>query len=120
MVVHFSAQILAFYRHNHNNQDLGEIGGANAPPNSPTMLRKRGFGRVSTARVWPDGHTLLVGLSGMSFYLYLQLVSSFEFRILTKWPLILCFNRSMLRGFFSIGFQPLDFALITECELILI
>jgi len=30
----------------------------------------------------------------------------------TKWPWILGFNRSILRGFFSTSFQPLDFALI--------
>ena len=61
MVVHFSAQILPFYRQKPSMQDPGEIGGANAPPNSPTMPRKRGFCRVSVARVWPAGHTLLVG-----------------------------------------------------------
>ena len=84
MVVHFSAQILAFYRHNPNNQDPAEIGGAIAPPNSPTMSRKRGLGRVSAARVWPGGHTLLVGGPGIPFCFYLQLVFSFESRIVTK------------------------------------
>ena len=93
-------------------QDPGEIGGANAPPNSPTLPRKRGLGRVSAARVWPGGHTLLVGLPGLTSCFYLQLVSSFESGILTKWPWIFGFNRSILRGFFSTGFQPLDFALI--------
>ena len=52
MVVPFSVQILAFYRHNSHEEDPGEIGGANAPPNSPTKPRKRGFGRVSAA-TWP-------------------------------------------------------------------
>ena len=112
MVVHFSAQILAFYRHKSSKEDPGEIGGANAPPNSPTKPQKRGFGRVSAARVWPGGHTLLVGLPGFSFCIYLQFVSSFDFRILTKWPWILGFNRSILRGFFSTSFPPLNFALI--------
>ena len=68
--------------------------------------------RVFAARVWPGGHTLLVGRPGIPFCFYLQLVSSFESSIVTKWPLILGFNRSILRGFFSTGFQPLDFALI--------
>ena len=45
MFVPFSANILAFYRQNPNHQDPGEIGGANAPPNSPTKQRKRGLGR---------------------------------------------------------------------------
>ena len=112
IVVPFSANILAFYRQNPNHQDPGEIVGANAPPNSTTKPRKCGFGRVSAARVWPGGHTLLVGLPGFTFCFYLQLVFSFESRIVTKWPLILGFNRSILRGFFSTGFQHLDFALI--------
>ena len=112
MVVPFSAQVQAFYREKPNNQDPGEVGGANAPPNSPTKPRKRDLGRVSAARVWPDGHTLLVGFSRSFFCLYLQFVSSFGSRILTKWPWILGFNRSILRGFFLTGFQPLDFALI--------
>ena len=89
-----------------------KVGGANALPNSPTEPRKRGFGRVSAARVWPGGHTLLVGLPGFAFCFYLQLVVQFESRIATKWPWILGFNRSILRGFFSTDFQPLDFALI--------
>ena len=58
---------MAFYRHKPNNQDPGEVGGANAPPNSLTMPRKCGFCRVSTARVWPGGHTLLVELLGFAF-----------------------------------------------------
>ena len=112
MVVHFSAQIMAFYRHKPNNQDPGEVGGANAPPNSPRLPRKRSPSRVFAARVWPGGHTLLVGQPGFSLWLYLELVSSFGSQILTKWPRILGFNRSILRGFFSTGFQPLDVALI--------
>ena len=67
MVVPFSAQILPFYRQKPNVQDPGEIGGANAPPNSPTKPQKRDFGRVSAARVWPGGHTLLVGRPGLAF-----------------------------------------------------
>ena len=51
MVVHFSAQILAFYRHKPSKEDPGEIGGANAPPNSATMPRKRGPSRVSAAKL---------------------------------------------------------------------
>ena len=63
-----------------------KIGGANAPPNSPTKPRNRDFGRVSAARVWPGGHTLLVGLPDFAFWLYLQLDFSFKSGILTKWP----------------------------------
>ena len=113
MIVHFQHKEWPFIGKKPSMLDPGEIGGANAPPNSPTMLRKRGFCRVSAAKVWPDGHTLLVGQSGISFCIYLQFVSSFDSRILTKWPWILGFNRSILRGFFSTGFQPLDFALIS-------
>ena len=116
-------QLLAFYRHNPHEEDPGEIGGANAPPNSTTKPRKRGLGRVSAARVWPPsrvsaarvwpgGHTLLVGFPAFSLCFNLQLVFSFESSIVTKWPVILGFNRSILRGFFSTGSQPLDFALI--------
>ena len=82
-----------------------KIGGANAPPNSPTEPRKRGFGRVSAARVWPSGHTLLVGLPGFSTCLYLQVDLQFKSGILKKWPLILGFNRSIQGGFFSTGFN---------------
>ena len=108
----FSAQVQAFYRQNPNQKNPREIGGANTPPNSPTKPWKRGLGRVSAARVWPGGHTLLVGCPGFALWLYLELVFQFESWILTKWPCILGFNRSILRGFFSIDFQPLDFALI--------
>ena len=117
MVVPFSVQILAFYRHNPHEEDPGEIGVANAPPNSPTLPWKRGLGRVSAARVWPGGHTLLVDLPGFSLWLYLELVVQFESRIATKWPWILGFNRSILRGFFSTSFQPLDFSLICWAQI---
>ena len=86
LVVPFSVKVLAFYRQKPNVQDPGEIGGANAPPNSPTKPRKRGFGRVSAARVWPGGHILLVGRAGFPFCFYLQLVSSFGSSMVTKWP----------------------------------
>ena len=92
MVVPFSVQILPFYRQKLNLQDPMKIGGANAPPNSPTEQRKRDFGRVFAARVWPGGHTLLVELPGFSFWLYLQLDLQFKSGILTKWPLIFGFN----------------------------
>ena len=107
MVVPFSVQILPFYRHKPNLQERIKIGGANAPPNSITEPRKRGFGRVSAALLWPGGHSLLVELPGFAFWFYLQLDFSFKSGNLTKWPLILGFNRSIQRGFFSTGFQPL-------------
>ena len=112
MVVPFSVQILAFYRQNPHEENHGKIGGANAPPTTFKQPRKRGFGRVSAARVWPGGHTLLVDFPAFFCCFYIQLVFSFESSIVTKWPWILGFNRSILRGFFSTGFQPLDFALI--------
>ena len=107
MVVQFQHNNCPFIGQKPNNQNPGEVGGANAPPNSPTKPRKRGFGRVFAARVWPDGHTLLVGHPGSFFWLYPLLVSSFDPWILTKWPWILGFNRSILRGFFSTGFNLL-------------
>ena len=72
-----------------------KIGGANAPPNSLTKPHKCGFGRVSTARVWPGDHTLLVVLSGFAICFYLQLDLQFKSGILMKWP-------------FDLWLQPLD------------
>ena len=116
----FSVHIMAFYRQKPNHQDPGEVGGVHAPPNSPRLPRKRGPSRVSAARVWPDGHILLVGLSGGFFWLYPLLVLSFELRILTKWPWIFGFNRSILREFFSNGFNLLILPWFCVCEFILI
>jgi len=48
-----------------------KIEGLNAPPNSLTKPQKRGFGRVSAARVWPPGHTLLVVLPCFAIDVYL-------------------------------------------------
>ena len=78
MVVHFQHKEWPFIGKKPSMQKPGEIGGANAPLNSPTLPRIRGFCRVSAARVWPDGHTLLVGLSGVFFWLYPLLVLSLE------------------------------------------
>ena len=44
--------------------------------------------RVSAARVWPDGHTLLVGLPGVELWFYLGLDLQFSSEILKKWSLI--------------------------------
>ena len=88
MVVSFFVQILSFYRQKPNLQDKMKIGGANAPPNSITEPRKRDFGRVSAAFLWPGGHSLLVELPGFASCIYLQLDFQFESGILTKWPLI--------------------------------
>ena len=74
-----------------------KIGGAYVPPNSLTKPRKRGFGRVFVARVWPGGHTLLVVLPGFSICFYLQLDLQFMSEILTKWPLIFVFNQLICR-----------------------
>ena len=43
-----------------------------------TKQRKRGFGRVSAARVWLGGNTLLVLLPVFSICLYLQLDLQFK------------------------------------------
>ena len=108
----FQHKACPFIVQNAGMQDPGEVGEANASPNTPTKPRKCGPSRVSTARVWPGGHTLLVGHPGSFVWLYPLLVSSFELQLSTKWSWILGFNRSILRGIFSTGFQPLDFALI--------
>ena len=113
----FSAQRMAFYRQNPNHQDPGEIGGADAPPNSPTLPRKRGFGRVSTARVWPGGHTLLVSLPGFAFWLYLQLDFQFESGVVTKWPLIFASTDRFWEDSSQPVFNLSDFALIHCCLL---
>ena len=47
---------------------------------------------------------LVLSLSGVGFAVWLR---DFE-----EMAVDLCFNRLILRGFFSTGFQPLDFALI--------
>ena len=49
MVVHFQHKEWPFIGKKPSVQDPGEIGGANTPPNSPTLPRKRGFCRVSAA-----------------------------------------------------------------------
>ena len=107
MVVPIFSENPTFYRQKPRGERCEKIGGANAPPNSLTKPRKCGFGRVSAARVWPGGHTLLVVLPGFSICIYLYLDLQFMSGILTKWPLILGFNRSTQEGFFSTGFQPL-------------
>ena len=112
MVLPFSVQILPFYRQKPNLQERIKIGGANAPPNSITEPRKRGFGRVSAARVWPDGHTLLVELPGFSFWLYLQLDLQFKSEILTKWPLIFASTDRFWEDSSQPVFNLSDFALI--------
>ena len=109
MVVPFSVQIQAFYRQNPNHKDPGEIGGANAPPNSLTLPRKRGLGRGQGVARWPhpvggSPRFLPLTLSGVGFALWLR---DFEEMVVD-----LCFNWSILRGFFSTSFQPLDFVLI--------
>ena len=74
LVVPFLVQMRAFYRQKPNLKDPGKSGGANAPPTEFKQPRKRDFGRVSAARVWPPSHTLLVGLPSFTFCFYLQLV----------------------------------------------
>ena len=118
MVVPFSVQILPFYRQKPNLQDPGKIGGANAPPNSLTKPRKRGFGRVSAARVWPGGHTLLVGLPGISFFLYLGLDLQFSSEILKKWPLIFTSTDRFWEDSSQPVFNVLILPWFTEFELI--
>ena len=108
MVVPFCSAESSIYRQNPNREYPAKIGGANAPPTDFKQPRNA----AGTAFLRPGGHTLLVGRPGIPFCFYLQLVSSFESSIVMKWPWILGFNRSILRGFFSTGFQPLDFALI--------
>ena len=77
MVVHFSAKVQAFYRHKPNNQDPGELGGANAPPNSPRLPRKRGFCRVSAARATPCWWVTLVSPSDFIWSWFLRLDPGF-------------------------------------------
>ena len=69
-----------------------KIGGANSPTTNPNKLRKHGYGCVSTAMVWPGGHTRLVGLSHLVIPLYLLLVFPFQLQDLMKSPLIFGFN----------------------------
>ena len=55
-----------------------KIGGANAPPNSPTKPQKRGFGRVSAAWLWPGGHSRGMVHPGFAFWFYFQLDFSLQ------------------------------------------
>ena len=100
MIVPIFSENPAFYRQKLRGERCEKIWGANAPPNSLTKPRKRGFCRILTARVWPGGHTLLVVLLNFSICIYLQLDLQFKSGILTKWPLILGFNRSICRDLF--------------------
>ena len=84
-----------------------KIGGANAPPNSPTKPYKCGICRVFVARVWAGGHTLLVELPGFAIDFYLQLDLQFKSGILTKWPFIFGFNRLIYKDFILTSFQPI-------------
>jgi len=68
-----------------------KIGGANAPPTKSNKPRKWGQSRISAALVWPGGHTRLVGLVRLVFWLYLLLVFPFQLQDLTKQPLIFGF-----------------------------
>ena len=111
VVLFFSAQT-SIYKEKPQGGNPGKIEGANAPPNSLTKPRKCGFGRVSAARVWPPGHTLLVELPGFSFWLYLQLDLQFKSGILTKWPLIFASTDRFWEDSSQPVFNLSDFALI--------
>ena len=112
MVVPFSVQILPFYRQKPNLQESMKIGGANAPPNSITEPRKRGFGHFSAAFLWPVGHILLVELPGFAYCIYLQLDFQFESAILAKWPLIFASTDRFWEDSSQPVFNLSDFALI--------
>ena len=77
MVVQFQHRECPFIGQKPNNQDPGEIGGANAPPNSPTLPRKRGLGRVFAALATPCWWVALVSLSAFIFSLFLRLSPGF-------------------------------------------
>ena len=102
MVVAIFSENPAFYRQKPRGERCEKIGGANAPPNFLTKPR------ICDQRVWPGGHTLLVVLPGFSIYIYLQLDLQFKSGILTKWPLILGFNRSICRDLFQLVFNLSD------------
>ena len=90
----------SIYREKPNGGERTKIGGANAPPTDSNKPRKRGFGRVSTARVWPGGHTRGVELPGFVIWCYLLLDLQFWVLDLTKRPLIFGFNRLILEDLF--------------------
>ena len=70
LVVPIYSENPTFYRQKPRGERCEKIGGANAPPNSLTKPRECGFGRVSVARVWPGGHTLL-GCSPASRFVFI-------------------------------------------------
>ena len=82
----------AFYMQKPRGGRREEIGGANAPLTEMIRPRKRGFGRVFAAWLWPGGHSRGVVTPGFAFWLYLQLDFSFQLLDLTKRSLIVGFN----------------------------
>ena len=84
-----------------------KIVGANAPPTVIKRPRKRYFGRVSAAMVWPGGHTRLVKLLRLVIFPYLLLVFPFLLQDLRKQSLIVGFNRLIWEDTFQSVFNPL-------------
>ena len=77
LILVFAAFCLAergIYSQKPYNHDPGEVGGANAPPNSPRLPQKRGFCRIFAALVWPGGHTKRGVAPGLKWGSYLMLV----------------------------------------------
>ena len=80
MVIPLCVQILAFYRHNPHEEDPGEIGGANAPPNSLTSRENAAFaaflrpgcGQVATPCWWVSPGSLSAFI--FSWFVSLSLV----------------------------------------------
>ena len=77
-----------------------KIEGANAPPTPLTKPQKRGQSRVSTAWVWPGGHTRGVQLPSLAIFFYILLNFLFQLLDLTKPSLIFGFNQLICEDLF--------------------
>ena len=122
MVVPIYSEIPVFYRQKPRGERREKIGGANAPLTNTKRQRKRDFGRVFAAMVWPGGHIRLGQLPRLKIFPYLLLVFPFLLQDLTKQPLIISFNRLIWDDSFQPVFNLSDLsrsALIPYFEVIL-
>ena len=71
LVVPIYSEKPTFYRQKPRGERREKIGGANAPPTNIKRPRKRDFGLVFVAMVWPGGHTRLGQLLCLEIFPYL-------------------------------------------------
>ena len=79
---------------------------ADAPRYLPSLLQKRGQGRIFAAWVWPGGHTRGVQLLDLKICLYILLDFQIWVLDLTKSRLIFGFNHLICENLILTDFQP--------------